>query len=185
MGFAIAEELSELGANVTLITGPTALKLTDTGIKRIDVTSAEEMLQAVMQTFPKASIAILSAAVADYRPAEISEIKIKKQDSELNLNLVKTPDILASLGCMKKSGQILAGFALETNDEEENAIAKLRKKNLDFIVLNSLRDEGAGFKNDHNKITIIDKMLSKQSFPLKLKTEVAKDICKKVLDLLS
>jgi len=185
MGFAIAEELSALGADVTLVTGPTSLKLTDSGIKRIDVTSAEEMLQASLQTFPNMTIVILSAAVADYRPAEVSEIKIKKDGSELGLNMVKTTDILATLGKEKKAGQILVGFALETNNEEENAIGKLRKKNLDFIVLNSLRDEGAGFKNDHNKITIIDSKLSKDSFPLKSKKDVAKDICKKVLDLLS
>jgi phosphopantothenoylcysteine decarboxylase/phosphopantothenate--cysteine ligase len=185
MGFAIAEELSEMGANVTLITGPTSLRLTDKSIKRIDITSAKEMLQASLSIFLKSNIAILSAAVADYRPAEVSDIKIKKQDSELNLNLVKTVDILATLGREKKPGQILVGFALETNNEIENAIAKLQKKNLDFIVLNSLRDEGAGFKNDQNKITIIDKKLSQESFLLKSKKDVAKDICKKVLDLLS
>lgn len=185
MGFAIAEELSALGADVTLVTGPTSLKLADTGIKRIDVTSAEDMLQAALDAFPKTTIAILSAAVADYRPAEVSEIKIKKEGSVLDLNLVKTTDILATLGKEKRTGQILVGFALETNNEEENAIGKLRKKNLDFIVLNSLRDEGAGFKNDHNKITIIDNTLSRETFPLKSKQEVAKDICKKVLDLLS
>ncbi|MEJ7692967.1 bifunctional phosphopantothenoylcysteine decarboxylase/phosphopantothenate--cysteine ligase CoaBC [Daejeonella sp.] len=185
MGFAIAEELSALGADVTLVTGPTSLKLNDTSINRIDVTTAEEMLQASLQAFPDTTIAIMSAAVADYRPAEVSDIKIKKEGAGLDLNLVKTTDILATLGKAKKNGQILVGFALETNNEEENAIGKLRKKNLDFIVLNSLRDEGAGFKNDQNKITIIDNKLSKESFPLKSKKDVAKDICKKVVDLLS
>jgi len=185
MGFAIAEELSALGAIVTLITGPTSLTLSDNTVKRIDITSSEEMLHATLDIFPDTSIAILSAAVADYRPAEVSDIKIKKEGSELNLNLIKTTDILAKLGQEKKPGQILVGFALETNNEEENAIGKLKRKNLDFIVLNSLRDEGAGFKNDQNKITIIDNKLSKESFPLKSKKEVAKDICKKVLDLLS
>ncbi|SKB94303.1 bifunctional phosphopantothenoylcysteine decarboxylase/phosphopantothenate--cysteine ligase CoaBC [Daejeonella lutea] len=185
MGFAIAEELSALGADVTLITGPTSLKLSDPKIHRIDITSAHEMLKASEKAFPKSAVAILSAAVADYRPAEVSDVKIKKDDSDLSLNLVKTVDILATLGKEKKAGQILVGFALETNNEEENAIAKLRKKNLDFIVLNSLRDEGAGFKNDQNKVTIIDNKLSKESFPLKSKKEVAIDICKKVLDLLS
>lgn len=185
MGFAIAEELCALGASVTLVTGPTSLKLSDNTINRIDVTSAEEMLKASLKSFPGTDISILSAAVADYRPAEVSEIKIKKEDSGLSLNMVKTSDILASLGHLKQKGQILVGFALETNNEEEHAIAKLKKKNLDFIVLNSLRDEGAGFKNDHNKITIIDNKLSKESFPLKPKKDVARDICKKVLDLIS
>lgn len=185
MGFAIAEELSELGASVTLITGPTSLNLSDKSIKRIDIISAEEMLHAALSAFPDSTIAILSAAVADYRPAEVSDVKIKKQDSSLNLNLVKTVDILATLGKEKKPGQILVGFALETNNEVQNAIDKLEKKNLDFIVLNSLRDEGAGFKNDQNKVTIIDNKLSKESFLLKSKSDVAKDICKKVLDLLS
>ncbi len=185
MGFAIAEELSALGADVTLVTGPTSLKLANNSIRRIDITSAEEMLHASLQAFPDTAIAILSAAVADYRPAEVSDLKIKKEGSDLSLNMVKTADILAALGREKKTGQILIGFALETNNEEENAIGKLRKKNLDFIVLNSLRDEGAGFKNDQNKITIIDNKLSKESFPLKSKKDVAKDICKKVLDLLS
>ena len=185
MGFAIAEELSELGASVTLITGPTSLNLSDKSIKRIDIISAEEMLNAALSAFPDSAIAILSAAVADYRPAEASDIKIKKQDLTLNLSLVKTVDILATLGKKKKLGQILVGFALETNNEVENAIGKLEKKNLDFIVLNSLSDDGAGFKNDQNKVTIIDNKLSKESFLLKSKRDVAKDICKKVLDLLS
>ncbi|HEY1009602.1 MAG TPA: phosphopantothenoylcysteine decarboxylase, partial [Daejeonella sp.] len=177
-------ELAALGAAVTLVSGPTALKLSGTGINRIDVTSAEEMLQASLAAFPDAAIAILSAAVADYRPAEISEVKIKKDTSGLELALVKTTDILAALGAQKQAGQILVGFALETNNEEENAIGKLKKKNLDFIVLNSLRDEGAGFKHDQNKVTIIDNKLVKESFPLKSKKEVAKDICQKVVDLL-
>ena len=184
MGFAIAEELSALGASVTLITGPTSLTLSDNTINRVDVTSAEEMLKATTDNFPESSISILSAAVADYRPAEISRIKIKKESFDLTLDLVKTTDILAALGKDKKVWQILVGFALETNNELENAIEKLRKKNLDFIVLNSLRDEGAGFKNDNNKITIIDRNLTQETFPSKSKKEVAKDICKKVLDLL-
>jgi phosphopantothenoylcysteine decarboxylase/phosphopantothenate--cysteine ligase len=185
MGFAIAEELSALGASVTLITGPTSLKISAPNIKRIDIVSAEEMFNATLENFPGVSVAILSAAVADYRPAEVSKNKMKKNGTDLHLNLVKTKDILATLGQEKKPGQVLVGFALETNNEEENAIGKLRRKNLDFIVLNSLRDEGAGFKNDGNKITIIDNNLAKESFPLKSKKEVARDICKKVLDLLS
>jgi phosphopantothenoylcysteine decarboxylase/phosphopantothenate--cysteine ligase len=185
MGFAIAEELSALGAEVTLISGPSSLSLSDRSINRVDVISAEEMLKASLAAFTDSSVAILSAAVADYRPAEVSDTKIKKSSSELDLVLVKTSDILATLGEQKQAGQILVGFALETDNEEANAIAKLQKKNLDFIVLNSLRDEGAGFKNDQNKITIIDNKLAKEAFPLKSKKDVAKDICKKVLDLIS
>ncbi|MDP3468565.1 MAG: bifunctional phosphopantothenoylcysteine decarboxylase/phosphopantothenate--cysteine ligase CoaBC [Daejeonella sp.] len=184
MGFAIAEELAALGASVVLVTGPTSLSLNNQGIKRIDVTSAEEMLESAITNFAGTDISILSAAVADYRPKDISPTKIKKDSSEFVIDLIKTPDILATLGKEKKTGQILVGFALETNNEEENAIKKLEKKNLDFIVLNSLRDEGAGFKNDSNKITIIDRKLNKKTFDLKPKTEVAADICKKVLDLL-
>ncbi len=184
MGFAIAEALSSLGASVTLITGPTPLTLSDPAITRIDITTAEEMLSAAMDNFPQSDISILSAAVADYRPSEVSDTKIKKEGSDLKLDMVRTVDVLATLGQEKKQGQILVGFALETDNEEENAIAKLRKKNLDFIVLNSLRDAGAGFKNDENKITIIDRDLNKEYFDLKSKREVANDICQKVLDLI-
>ena len=184
MGFALAEELAALGAAVTLITGPTALSLSDKRIKRIDIVSAEEMLKAALANFSGTDISILSAAVADYRPKEASAFKIKKDGLEPELVLIKTPDILATLGTQKKAGQILVGFALETDNEEANAIRKLEKKNLDFIVLNSLNDQGAGFKNDENKITIIDRNLNKKSYPLKPKTEVAADICKKILDLL-
>ena len=184
MGFALAEELASLGAEVTLITGPTSLKLSSKSIKRIDVTTADEMMKASLDNFSESSISILSAAVADYRPNEISPVKIKKDSPYYEISLIKTPDILAALGKEKKPGQILIGFALETDNEEANAIKKLEKKNLDFIVLNSLNDEGAGFKTDRNKITIIDRKLNKESFPLKSKKEVAADICKKVLDLL-
>ena len=184
MGYAIAEELSALGANVTLISGPSAIKLSDKSINRIDVTSAEEMLKASLANFHGTDISILCAAVADYRPKEVSALKIKKDSSEFGLELVKTSDILAILGQEKKTGQILVGFALETDNEVANAIKKLERKNLDFIVLNSLNDEGGAFKNDTNKITIIDRNHNKESFELKPKNEVAADICKKVLDLL-
>jgi phosphopantothenoylcysteine decarboxylase/phosphopantothenate--cysteine ligase len=184
MGYAIAEELSALGANVTLISGPSSLKLSDKNINRIDVTSAEEMLEASLSNFPGTDISILSAAVADYRPKEVSTLKIKKDSSEFGLELVKTSDILATLGQKKKAGQILVGFALETDNEVANAIKKLENKNLDFIVLNSLNDEGGAFKNDNNKIMIIDRNQNMESFDLKPKNEVAADICKKVLDLL-
>lgn len=184
MGFAIAEELAALGASVTLVSGPSALALKNTGINRINVTSAEEMLKACLNIYNDSDISILSAAVADYRPTEVSTTKIKKDSSKIVIELTKTQDILASIGKEKREDQILVGFALETDNEEANAIKKLEKKNLDFIVLNSLRDEGAGFKSDQNKITIIDRKLQIQSFDLKSKEEVATDICKKVLDLL-
>ena len=185
MGYALAEELSDLGADVTLISGPTSLKVNNSSIHRIDVNSAEEMLNAALSCFPYSDISIMSAAVADYKPKEVSSIKIKKKSDELELQLIKTTDILATLGQKKQAGQLLIGFALETNDEEVNAIAKLQKKNLDFIVLNSMNDEGGTFRNDNNKITIIDRNLNKQKFELKPKDQVASDICKKILDLLA
>ncbi|WP_256012990.1 bifunctional phosphopantothenoylcysteine decarboxylase/phosphopantothenate--cysteine ligase CoaBC [Desertivirga xinjiangensis] len=183
MGFAIAEQLFSLGAEVTLISGPSALQLKTAQIKRIDITSAQEMLDAIHEHFSDTDITVMSAAVADYRPKEVASEKIKKDSSEFAIELVKTTDILSELGRLKRDGQILVGFALETNNEEENAVKKLKKKNLDFIVLNSLKDEGAGFKSDTNKITIIDRHLQKESFLLKNKDEVAKDICIKIIDL--
>jgi len=185
MGFAIAEQLAALGARVTLIAGPSALSTQNPGIKRINVTSAEEMLNACTAYFPKSDITIMSAAVADYRPKIVADKKIKKNTGELDIELVKTVDILSELGKLKKPDQLLVGFALETHDEESNAVGKLHRKNLDFIVLNSLNDEGAGFKGDSNKITIIDKNLRKEEFALKTKLEVAKDICLKIVDLVS
>jgi phosphopantothenoylcysteine decarboxylase/phosphopantothenate--cysteine ligase len=183
MGFAIAEELFALGADVTLISGPTSLNLSSKTINRIDVTSAEEMLQACLSNYPSSHISVLSAAVADYRPKEAANLKIKKDSPEFSLELIKTTDILASLGQQKQEGQLLIGFALETNNELENAIKKLETKNLDFIVLNSMNDEGGAFKNDNNKITIIDKYKNIEDFELKPKTEVAADICKKIVNL--
>ncbi|HYK76167.1 MAG TPA: bifunctional phosphopantothenoylcysteine decarboxylase/phosphopantothenate--cysteine ligase CoaBC [Daejeonella sp.] len=185
MGFALAEELARLGAEVTLISGPTALSVSGNQINRVDVISAEDMLQAVIHYFPESDMTIMSAAVADYRPENPAPEKIKKTDQELQLNLVKNTDILASLGKKKKAGQLLIGFALETSNEEAHAISKLQKKNLDFIVLNSLQDKGAGFKGDENKITIIDKNLKQESFTLKSKKEVAADICQKIVALIA
>ncbi len=184
MGFAIAEELSNLGAEVTLVAGPSSLSLDHSGIKRVNVTSAEEMAEQAGGYFSGTDITVMSAAVADYRPKHPEQYKIKKTSSELSIELVKTTDILAGLGAQKRPGQILVGFALETNNEEENAVKKLKSKNLDFIVLNSLQDEGAGFKADTNKITIIDSKHHRQTFPVKTKREVAKDVCKKIIDLL-
>jgi len=184
MGFAIAEELALLGANVTLVSGPTTLKTHSTLIKQHNVTSAAEMLQACEQYFKTSKACIMSAAVADYTPVHVAEQKIKKQDGGFSIELKKTTDILKTLGSLKQEGQFLVGFALETNNEEENAVEKLKRKNLDFIVLNSLNDTGAGFQTDTNKITIIDKNLQKTTYTLKSKKEVAQDICSKLKDLI-
>lgn len=184
MGFAIAEELALLGANVTLVSGPTTLKTHSTLIKQHNVTNAAEMLQTCEQYFKTAKACIMSAAVADYTPVHVAEQKIKKQDGGFSIELKKTTDILKTLGSLKQEGQFLVGFALETNNEEENAVEKLKRKNLDFIVLNSLNDTGAGFQTDTNKITIIDKNLQKTTYTLKSKKEVAQDICSKLKDLI-
>jgi len=185
MGFAIADELSLMGADVILVTGPSAQISKQRSVKRIDVTSAAQMLEACEQYYTDVQACIMSAAVADYTPVSVADHKIKKQaDNHLNIELKTTVDILKTLGERKRSGQLLVGFALETNDEEQNAIQKLKKKNLDFIVLNSLNDTGAGFKGDTNKITIIDSSLQKTIFDLKTKDEVARDICNKLTELL-
>jgi phosphopantothenoylcysteine decarboxylase/phosphopantothenate--cysteine ligase len=184
MGFAIADELAAMGADVVLISGPSAQTSKQRSIKRIDVTTAAEMLDACLLQYKDAKACIMSAAVADYTPVNVSGKKIKKQDANLNIELKTTTDILRVLGEAKQAGQILAGFALETDNEEQNAIKKLQKKNLDFIVLNSLNDAGAGFKGDTNKITIIDRDLQKTTFGLKNKHEVARDICLKLVELL-
>ena len=184
MGFAIADKAASLGADVVLVTGPTAQVSKKRSIKRIDIVSASEMLEACLEYFESSDVCIMSAAVADYAPVNISLQKIKKNDSGFKLELKKTVDILSKLGSQKKEGQLLVGFALETNDEEQNAVNKLQNKNLDFIVLNSLNDEGAGFRKDTNKITIIDRSLQKTSFGLKSKDEVATDIFEKVLELM-
>lgn len=184
MGFAIADRLAQLGANVTLISGPSAQKSNHSAVTRVDVTSAAEMLEACLRYFPESNACIMSAAVADYTPADPAPQKIKKSGQSLTVELIQTIDILSTLGAQKKAGQLLAGFALETNDEEKNAIKKLQTKNLDFIVLNSLNDTGAGFKTDTNKITIIDRDLQKTTYGLKSKKEVAVDICDKIIELL-
>jgi phosphopantothenoylcysteine decarboxylase/phosphopantothenate--cysteine ligase len=184
MGFALADELASLGADVTLIAGPTAEVSKYQSIKRINITSAADMLQECLEHFLAANACVMCAAVADYTPATVSAQKIKKQDGGLNIELKKTTDILKTLGQQKREGQVLVGFALETNNEEQYAIEKLQKKNLDLIVLNSLNDAGAGFKNDTNKVTLIDRALHKTTFELKNKTEVAHDICIKLIELL-
>ncbi|MFI5134473.1 MAG: bifunctional phosphopantothenoylcysteine decarboxylase/phosphopantothenate--cysteine ligase CoaBC [Chitinophagales bacterium] len=177
MGIAIAEKLAEQGAEVNLVLGPSSLSPVHPSIKTTRVTSAQEMFEAATKSFKKSDIAVMSAAVADFSPEKVAEQKMKKHKGDkMNLSLVKTPDILKLLGKAKHNGQILVGFALETEDEIKHAKEKLRKKNLDFIVLNSLRDSGAGFKYDSNKITIIDRNKKIYPFELKSKQEVAADI---------
>lgn len=176
MGFALAEECAQRGAEVTLVAGPVALKTSHPNIKRIDVESAEEMYNAAIKEFPSSDMAILCAAVADFRPAQQYNEKVKREGDLLNISLVPNKDIAATLGKMKKANQRLIGFALETNDEESNALKKIVKKNLDFIVLNSLNDSGAGFKYDTNKISILERSGAKRDFELKSKKDVATDI---------
>ena len=183
MGFCIAEELASKGANVILICGKTFLTTCNPNIKLINIVSAQEMYDETMKYFPTCNAAILSAAVADYKPIISAENKIKKTSQDLTITLTPTCDILASLGKEKKENQILVGFALETDNEEENAKEKLKKKNLDFIILNSLNDKGAGFEVSTNKITIIDKDEKVEKFELKSKEEVAKDIVNKLISL--
>ena len=175
MGFEIAQKAALLGAEVVYITGPTHYKLNNSRINTIPVVSASEMFNHVHLHFKSVDVAVLSAAVADYKPKKIATSKIKKSSKNLTLELEKTLDILASLGAIK-SNQILVGFALETNNEIENAIIKLKSKNLDLIVLNSLNDPGAGFGGETNKVTLIDKNLVQTVYPLKSKANVAADI---------
>ena len=183
MGFEIAKAAANLGAEVFLITGPTHEKVSNNLINVISVTSADEMYKATLKEFDSADVAVLSAAVSDYKPKNVSASKIKKSDEAFSLELVKTKDILASLGKIKKE-QFLVGFALETNNELENAKSKLINKNLDLIVLNSLNDQGAGFAVDTNKVTIIDKQENILKFELKSKSEVAQDLINIILEQL-
>lgn len=182
MGCALAEVCLRRGAEVTLVAGPMQ-QVTSAAIKRIDVVSAAEMYEATLREFPQQDVAILSAAVADFTPEHTADVKIKREKDNLNITLKPTQDIAANLGKMKQNNQILVGFALETNQERENAERKLTKKNLDFIVLNSLNDKGAGFGYDTNKITILDKN-GECEFPLKSKLQVAEDIINHLENLL-
>ncbi|MDE5677296.1 bifunctional phosphopantothenoylcysteine decarboxylase/phosphopantothenate--cysteine ligase CoaBC [Phocaeicola sp.] len=175
MGFALAEECASRGAEVVLISGPVTIKTHHPNIRRIDVESAKEMYDSATHEFTTASAGILCAAVADFTPEVVADHKIKREKDDLVLQLKPTQDIAAALGKQKKDRQILVGFALETNDEFQNAQKKLERKNFDFIVLNSLQDKGAGFRCDTNKITIIDRQ-GAIPYPLKSKQEVAKDI---------
>lgn len=184
MGFAIAEELARQGVEVVLVSGPTMQVTGNASIRLIPVTSAKEMLDECLRFFPSSDIAVMSAAVSDYTPSVTAQQKIKKKGDDLNIQLKPTIDILAELGRKKKVKQVLVGFALETNNELEHAREKLKKKKLDLIVLNSLKDKGAGFKGDTNKITIIDKNNKTTKFELKDKKEVAQDIVKKIIDFI-
>jgi phosphopantothenoylcysteine decarboxylase/phosphopantothenate--cysteine ligase len=183
MGFAIASELAKQGAIVTLITGPTSQITQHNHIKRIDITTAAQMLETCLEHFELADACVMSAAVADYTPVTVATQKIKKQEGGFCIDLKKTTDILKVLGERKRSNQLLIGFALETQNEEQNAVDKLNKKNLDLIILNSLNDDGAGFKLDTNKITMINRHLEKTIFDTKSKAEVAFDICQKLISL--
>lgn len=180
MGYAIAEELAGRGAKVILVSGPVNLSANSKNIKVIQIESAAEMYEKCMEFFPGTDGAVMCAAVADFTPAKVGEQKTKRGKSNWNLELQPTRDIAQKLGEEKKEGQVLVGFALETTDELSNALKKLQKKNLDFIVLNSLNDAGAGFGVDTNKITIIDKNNNREDFELKNKTEVAADIVDKI-----
>ncbi len=182
MGYAIAEELNRRGAEVVLVSGKTSLPAPQ-GVCRVDVTSAEDMYQAAAELFDMADCAVMCAAVADYTPVEVSETKIKKSDAEFKIELRKTKDIAAELGKVKGNRKIV-GFALETDNEQVNAQKKLTEKNLDMIVLNSLRDEGAGFGYDTNKVSFIDRF-GRENLPLLPKSEVAKHIVDRIEVLLS
>lgn len=185
MGFAIAEECAERGADVVLVAGPVNITVSHPNIQRIDVGNAREMLAAVETVAAKSDIAVFSAAVADYRPQSYSDSKIKREGiDDMELRLIKNPDIAAAIGKIKKAGQILVGFALETDNERENALRKMRNKNLDFVVLNSLNDKGACFGTDTNKITILDAGGGERNFELKDKRLVAKDIIDAVVSVL-
>jgi phosphopantothenoylcysteine decarboxylase / phosphopantothenate---cysteine ligase len=182
MGFAIAEELANRGAEVLLIAGPVDLQTSHPNIKRVNVRSAAQMFDKAIAHFPQSDIAVMAAAVADYTPNMVSDIKIKKQnDDGLTIELSKTKDILKHLGAIKTAKQVLVGFALETNNEEANALKKLKEKNADFIVLNSMQTPGAGFRHDTNQITILKKEGVKLLFDLKLKHEVASDIVHEII----
>jgi len=176
MGYAIAKELAERGAKVRLVSGPTHQKLNHPKVNIDSVTSAKEMYEKCTEVFKESDIIVLSAAVADYTPKKKSKEKIKKTGDDLHLELLKTVDIAATLGKVKSKNQIMVGFALESENELKNAKIKLRKKKFDFIVLNSIRDEGAGFGHDTNKISIIDQVESVKDFEMKSKPEVAIDI---------
>ncbi|MFT3702854.1 MAG: bifunctional phosphopantothenoylcysteine decarboxylase/phosphopantothenate--cysteine ligase CoaBC [Agriterribacter sp.] len=176
MGVSIAKDFFKRGADVTLVLGPTEINFDLNGLTVISVNSAQEMYDACIDLFEKIDFAVMAAAVADYTPVTVADEKIKKKEQTLQLDLKKTPDILKSLGERKRTGQILTGFALETNNERDNALQKLRQKNADILILNSLRDKQAGFGKDTNKVTIFDNKGEEKKFDVKTKEEVARDI---------
>lgn len=183
MGYAIAEEAAARGASVTIVSGPVGVTSRLPGIEVVKVESAHQMLEACKARFDTTDIAIFAAAVADYAPAEPVDVKIKREhDAIPEIKLIKNPDIAATLSAGKRDGQITVGFALETNDEQTNALDKLRRKNLDMIVLNSLRDQGAGFQTDTNKISIYTSAGLLHDYPLKSKRDVAADIIDNIID---
>ena len=184
MGYALAETLAEKGAEVTLISGPVSLKPKHSNIKLISVESAEEMFKAADKNFPLCNIAIFAAAVSDYTVINTSETKLKKKSDDLTLKLSPSKDIAAETGKLKKENQITVGFALETDNEIQNAEKKIITKNFDFIVLNSLKDKGAGFVHDTNKISIIDKYNNIERYELKSKKETAQDIVNRIIELI-
>jgi phosphopantothenoylcysteine decarboxylase/phosphopantothenate--cysteine ligase len=182
MGVALAEALAEQGCSVTLVLGPSSMKVNHPMIQVIPVRSATQMYEACLQHFSDCDLAIMCAAVADYTPVSVAEEKIKKKDGELQLTLTKTKDILKQLGTIKRSNQWLVGFALESNDERAYALTKLKEKNADMIVLNSIREEGAGFAHDTNKVTIFDKEGGEYSTSLQTKTAIAKEIVERIIN---
>lgn len=184
MGLALAEEAAKRGAMVTMVSGPSGVSSSHPSISEWKVRTAAEMYEATENEFPKADIAIFAAAVSDYRPEQVATQKIKKDTDEVVLKLVKNKDIAFEMGKIKKKHQLTVGFALETEHEQPNALQKLKKKNLDLIVLNSLNDGGAGFAHDTNKITIFGMDERRHEFELKPKTQVAKDIFDRILDVM-
>lgn len=185
MGYALAEEFASRGADVTLVSGPVSIKAENPAIRTVNIESAREMLAECQAVFPESDIAVMCAAVADYAPAHPVDHKIKREHQEVpTIELVKNPDIAATLGKEKRATQMLVGFALETDNEFDNATEKLQRKNLDMIVLNSMRDKGAGFGTDTNKVSIFDRSGSRVDFPLKSKREVAADIVNEIVNRL-
>ncbi len=184
MGIAISEELASRGAEVKLVLGPSSLSVNHAGISIENVQSADQMYYACIAAFENADIAVMSAAVADYTPVLVEKDKIKKNEGTLTLQLKRTKDILKALGENKKTGQLLVGFALETNNEREYALNKLANKNADMVVLNSLKDEGAGFGTDTNKITIYEKNGNEFAFGKKTKQQVAKDVVDRIVNIM-
>lgn len=183
MGIALAEALADAGAKVQLVLGPTPLSTSHNSISTTRVVTAAEMYNSCMELSPAADIIVMAAAVADYRPRTVADIKIKKKDNEMSIELEKTADIARTLGQQKKNGQLLIGFSLETNNEREYALKKLKDKNLDMVVLNSLNDAGAGFNHDTNKVTLLSSNGNEKALPLLSKHEVARNIVLAIIDL--